>query len=154
MLVVLCIMVMTSVSAQAPSRVEVKFKELIQKYEKVKGVECMTVVKGNGLGMLKIILNKRFGKEFMKGVESIAIINYSKSSQETAIALRNELDVFKSLLEEFDGADGKSLDGNGYIRIFASAPDDDRTIPDFVIAVEEKDTKIIMHMAGKIKVEQ
>lgn len=47
----LCIMIMASGYAQEPSDVEAKFNELIQKYDKVKGVECMTVVKGNGLGI-------------------------------------------------------------------------------------------------------
>ena len=150
----LCIMIMASGYAQEPSDVETKFNELIQKYDKVKGVECMTVVKGNGLGMLKMVLNKRFGKEFLKGVTRIAFINYSKSSQETCHALRNELDVFKSLMEEFDAGDKKEHAGNDYFRGFALVSDDDKTISDFIIAVEEKETKIIMYMAGKIKVEQ
>ena len=43
---------------------------------------------------------------------------------------------------------------NDYFRGFALVSDDDKTISDFIIAVEEKETKIIMYMAGKIKVEQ
>ena len=153
-LVALCIMIMASGYSQEPLTVELKFNELIQKYENVKGVECMTLVKGRGLGMVKMMLNKEFGKDFMKGVTSIAIINYSESSQETCLALRNELDSFKFLLEEFNVGEAKAFDGNDYIRGFASASNDDKTISDFIIAAEEKDSKIIMYMAGKIKVTQ
>lgn len=154
LLAMLSFMIMASGFAQEPLTVELKFNELIQKYEKVKGVECMTLVKGRGLGMVKMMLNKQFGKDFMQGVTSIAIINYSESSQETCLALRNELDAFKSLLEEFNVGEAKAFDSNDYVRGFASASSDDKTISDFIIAVEEKDSKIIMYMAGKIKVAQ
>ena len=57
-------------------------------------------------------------------------------------------------MEEFDAGDKKEHAGNDYFRGFALVSDDDKTISDFIIAVEEKETKIIMYMAGKIKVEQ
>ena len=37
---------------------------------------------------------------------------------------------------------------------FASISKSDKTISDFVIAIEDKDSKVIMYMAGKIKVEE
>ncbi len=81
----------------------------------------------------------------MKGVTSITIINYSEASQETCLALRKELD-FANIDKEKEFAD------NDYIRSFASVSGDEKTISDFVIAVEEKDSKMIIYMAGKIKV--
>ena len=43
-------------------------KEIVKKYDDNNGVSCVTVAKGSGLEMLKMVFNKEFGKEFMKGV--------------------------------------------------------------------------------------
>jgi hypothetical protein len=148
----LCIMIMASGYAQEPSDVEAKFNELIQKYDKVKGVECMTLVKGRGLGMVKMMLNKQLGKDFMKGVRSITIIDYGDASEEISQSVRNELNIFTTLLEEFHIGNEKEFKENEYIRSFASASDDN-TISDFVIAIEDGKNKMFMYMAGDIKVE-
>lgn len=74
-LTILCMMTMIVSYAQKTSDIEVKFNELIQKYENVKGVDCVSVTKGSGLGLVKAMLNKEFGKDFMKGVTSINFIN-------------------------------------------------------------------------------
>ena len=144
---------MAACYAQGVSQVEAKVNEIVKKYEKTKGVECMNVVKGSGLGMLKTMLRGQFGKEFMKGVTGITIIDYSAASQEVCLALRKELEVFTSMLEELKAGDEKKSDGNDYVRSFASLSEGDKSMSDFVIAVEDKDTKMIMYMAGKIKVE-
>ena len=138
--------------AQNNSEVETKMNEILKKYESVKGVDYMTVTRGSGLGLIKTMLNQEFGKDFMKGVTSITIINYTDASQEVCQALRKELDVFLSLLEEFKNKDEKPTDEQEYSRSFAR-PIDENTISDFVIAMEDKETKMIIYMAGKIKVE-
>ncbi len=144
---------MAACYAQGVSQVEAKVNEIVKKYEKTQGVECMNVVKGSGLGMLKTMLRGQFGKEFMRGVTGITIIDYSDASQEVCLALREELEVFTSMLEELKAGDEKKSDGNDYVRSFASLSEGDKSMSDFVIAVEDKDTKMIMYMAGKIKVE-
>jgi hypothetical protein len=138
--------------AQSPSQAEKAARELVRKYDGSDGVECIVATKGNGLGLYKMMLNKEFGKDFMKGVTSITIIDYSSASEDVCIALRKDLDVFVSILEEFDLSDDKDYAGNEYIRCFASIMDSD-TISDFVFAMEEGSSKMLMYMAGRIIVE-
>ena len=155
--IVLCIALslttIANVYAQAPSKIENKVNALVKKYENVKGVDCTTLNKGFGLNMIKVMFNKQFGKEFMKGVTSVTIIDYSDAPQQTRMALRKELDAFSSILQEYNLGNEKEFANNDYIRSFAS-PIDDKTISDFIVAIENKDSKIIMYMAGKIKVEK
>lgn len=137
--------------AQESSKVEIKVNELVKKYENVKGVDCMSVTKGLGLSMVKMMFNKQLGKQFMKGVTGITIIEYSDASQQTCMALRKELDEFLPLLQEFELGEQKESSENDYMRSFAT-PLDNNTISDFIVALETKDSKIIMYMSGKIKV--
>ena len=127
--------------------------ELVKKYENIEGVECLSVVKGGGLELIKMMLNKELGKSFMKGVTSITIIDYSDASQETCMSLHKDLDVFLSILEEIDMSEDESLSDNDYIRSFALISESEETISDFIIAMENEDVKSIMYMAGKIKME-
>lgn len=150
-LVALSMLTMLTSYAQTSSKVETKMKQLVTKYEEVKGVDCMTVTNGFGLGLVKMMFNKQFGKEFMKGVTAITVIDYSDASQQTCQALRKELNAFTSLLEEVKLGEEKELADFDLVRCFVM-PSDDKTISDFIIAVENKDSKMIMYMAGKIKV--
>ena len=152
LLIVLYITILMNGYTQNSSEVETKMNEILKKYESVKGVDCMTVTRGSGLGLIKTMLNQEFGKNFMKGVTSITIINYTDASPEVCLALHKELDSFLSLLEEFKDKDEKPTDEQEYTRSFAR-PIDENTISDFVIAMEDKETKMIIYMAGKIKVE-
>lgn len=125
-------------------------KEIVKKYEDSTGVECMTIVKGEGLELVKMMLKKKFGKQFIKGVTSITIIDYSKAPEETCKSLRNEMDLFLSLLEEFKISDNEEFSDNNFIRCFA-ASSSPGILLHFIIAMEKGDTKTIMHMAGEIK---
>ena len=159
LLVALCMMTMVAGYAQEPSKVEAKIAEIVKKYENTKGVDSMSVVKGKGFGFgfVKIMFTAQFGKEFMKGVTCITVIDYGDASEEVCIALRKELDVFKSMLEEFEMGEKdkeKELESLSFLRSFASVSKEDKTISDFIIAAEEKDSKMIMYMAGKIKVQE
>jgi hypothetical protein len=126
--------------------------QIVSKYEGTQGVSCFTVAKGSGLEMFKMMLNKQLGKDFMKGVRSITIIDYGDASEEISQSVRNELNIFTTLLEEFHIGNEKEFKENEYIRSFASASDDN-TISDFVIAIEDGKNKMFMYMAGDIKVE-
>lgn len=150
-LVVLCMTTIEVGHAQESSKVEAKVNELVKKYENVKGVDCMTVGKGIGLSMIKMMFNKQFGKQFMKGVTRITIVDYSDASQQTSLDLRKELDAFIPLLDEIKLGKEKEFADNDYIRSFATLLEDN-TISDFIIALENKDSKIIMYMGGKIQV--
>ena len=144
---------MTPAYAQNSSKAEKTINDIVARYDGTQGVECMSVVKGSGLELIKMTLNKEFGKSFMKGVTSITIIDYSEASQETCTSLRKDLDVFLSVLQEFDLSEEESFSKNEYLRCF-SAVSDSGTLSDFVIAVEDDKTKMLMYMAGTIQVEQ
>ena len=157
--IALSIITLAVAYAQEPSKAELKVKELVKKYENVKDVECLTIGKGRGLGLVKMAFNQQFGRDFMKGVKSITIIDYTKASEEVCQALRKEIDSFGSFLKDFnalarkDNKDSKESAPKGYERGFASISEDEASISDFIFASELDGTKMIMYMAGKIKVE-
>ena len=153
LLIALVLMTFVGGYAQEPSQVEKTVDAIVKKYDDVDKVECITVTKGNGLEMFKMLFNKQFGKDFMRGVTSITVINYSDASEETCLALRKELDAFVTLLEEFNLSGEKKFADNDYVRSFASASSDAGTLSDFVVAIEKEDSKMVMYMAGEIKVE-
>ena len=141
----------TFVNSYAQSAdVETTFKKILDKHESASGVISMTATKGNGLELMKMMFNKEFGKDFMKGVRSISFIEYSDASEDTCMALRKDIDVFMSLLREIDLSGEKQFSDNKYMRCFASISDD-ISISDFVIAMEDDETKMLMYMAGTIK---
>ena len=142
---------MTSVLAQETSRVEEKVNEIVKKYENTEGVESITLTKGVGLNLLKATLNKSLGKSFMKGVTSITVIDYSNASEEICASLRKEIDGFLTILKEFDLGKEKQFSELEYLRCLAS--ENNGSISDFVLAMEQSSTKSIMYMAGEIKVE-
>ena len=152
--VVICaalLMLSGVVFAENPSKADVAMRELVKKYEDTKGVECVTVAKGSGLEVMKIALNKQMGISFMKGVTSITIISYDEASAEVAESLRKDLDVFTSLLEEFDMNKDKGKESKSYSRCFACVSEaSEGKLSDFVIAIEDTETKMVMYMAGEI----
>ena len=152
LLLALCVMSMVTAYAQEPSQVETKIKEIVKHYDPVKGVDCLTVAKGSGLGLIKVMLNQQFGKDFMKGVTSITVINYSEASQETCLALRNEIEQLATLLQDFKMGDEKEFAEYSYVKSLATIVGEN-AISDFIVAMESKDVKTIMYMSGKIKVE-
>ena len=153
LLIALVLMTFVGGYAQEPSQVEKTIDAIVKRYDDVDKVECFTVTKGNGLEMLKMLFNKQFGKDFMRGMTSITVINYSDASEETCLALRKELDAFVTLLEEFNLSGEKKFADNDYVRSFASASSDAGTLSDFVVAIEKEDSKMVMYMAGVMKIE-
>ena len=137
--------------AQVSSKVEKTVNEMVKKYENVKGVECITLVKGSGLELMKTVFNKEFGRSFMKGVTSITIIEYGDAPEQTCQQLRKELDVFTSLLQDFNLGKEKEFSDNDYVRAFAN--EKDGKLSDFIIAIEDGSSKTIMYMAGEIIVD-
>ena len=151
-LVLLCMTVMFDSYAQQSSEVEKRVNELVQKYDGIEGITSMTVVKGSGLEMIKMMLKKEFGKSFLKGVNSITFIEYSEAPQATCLALRKDMDVFLSLLQEYDLTKEKQFSDNSYIRCFASSVESG-SLSDFVVALESDNSKMFLYMSGKIVVE-
>ena len=130
-----------------------KVKEIVDNYKDVKGVEIVEVTKGNGLEFVKMMFKKQFGKEFMRGVTSITIIGYSDASEAVCSSLRKDLDIFTSVLEEFDLSGNKDFSKNEYVRCFAQRTENG-TLSDFVVAMEQDQMKMVVYMAGEIKIEK
>lgn len=151
-IVALAMLTMMSGYAQDSLQVKDKVQAMVKKYDSAKGVVCVTVEKGSGLGLVKTMFNKQFGKDFMKGVTSITIIEYSDASPETIQALRNDLDTFTSLLEEFNFNEKNKSANNDYVRCFAKISKEDGTLSDFIFALEDEESKMFMYMAGVIRV--
>ena len=137
-------------TAQQTPTAEQTFAQILKKYDGKEGITCMSVTKGSGLEMVKIMFNQEFGKAFMKGVTSISFIEYTDASPEICTALHDDLDAFISLLEEFDLSNEKEFSDNKFLRCFATACDEE-TLSDFVVAIEDEDSKMLMYMGGKIK---
>ena len=141
-------------SAQQSSEVEKIVNEVVKKYDGKQGVTCMTVAKGSGLELFKTMLKQEFGKTFIKGVTSITIIEYSDAPAETCKELHQDLDLFLSLLQEFDLSKEKDFSDNSFLRCFASESDAEAgTLSDFVAAIEDDKSKMLLYMAGQIKVD-
>ena len=114
----------------------------------------MTVAKGSGLELFKTMLKQEFGKTFIKGVTSITIIEYSDAPAETCKELHQDLDLFLSLLQEFDLSKEKDFSDNSFLRCFASESEaEEGTLSDFVAAIEDDKSKMLLYMAGQIKVD-
>ena len=131
--------------------VEKTFMKIVEKYENVEDITCLSATKGNGLELIKMMFNKEFGKDFMKGVTSISFIEYSDAPEETSAAIRKDLEAFKALLSEIDLSEAKQFSDNKFLKCFARTSDD-ASISDFVIAMEDDESKMLMYMAGTIKV--
>ena len=149
----LCITSMFNCNAQLPSDVEKIVGKVVKKYDGKPGITCFTVAKGSGLELFKTMLKKEFGKTFVKGVTAITIIEYSDAPAETCTALHKDLDLFLSLLQEFDLSKEKEFSDNSFIRCFASESEAEAgSLSDFVVALENDSSKMLIHMAGQIKV--
>ena len=138
--------------AQNAAKVKSTMEEIVKKHEAKEGISCMTVAKGSGLEMVKMMFNKEFGKDFMKGVRKMSIIEYSDASKETCMAIRKDLDTFTSLLKEFDLSGEKKFSNNSFVRCFALNADDS-SLSDFLIAMEDDEAKMVLYMAGVIKIQ-
>lgn len=152
MLTALVMLGVGTLHAAEPTTPSAVMSKIVEKYEDTDDVMCLAVGRGLTLEMLKMNLNKSLGKEFMKGVKGITIIEYSDASAQVCAALRKDLDVFTSLLEELDPDDGKGSK-NEYKRVLANMKDvESGKISDFVIAIEDEESKIIMYMEGDIDI--
>ncbi|MBR5299586.1 MAG: hypothetical protein IKU36_04950 [Bacteroidales bacterium] len=152
LLLTLFIASQTDCFAQQATDVQGTMNMIVKKHEASEGVNCLTVAKGSGLELVKMMFNKEFGKEFMKGIKSITIIEYTDASEETCMVLRKDLDTFLDLLQEFDLSQEEQFANNDFLRCFASASDTS-TISDFVIAIEDAEAKMLMYMAGNIRID-
>ena len=140
--------------AQGTTEVGKVVADMAAKYENTEGVDCMVVTKGNGLGLVKMALKAQLGKSFLKGVTAMTIIDYSKASEEVCESVKTDANIFLSMLEEIDLTKSeKKIDDSSYLRCFATV-NENRTISDFLMLMENKEMKWMIYMEGEIKVEE
>ena len=82
-------------SAEPMSSVETSVRSMVAELDDVKGVNGMVLQKGRGLGVVKAILKPKLGKEFLEGVTTIIIIEYSKASEEIATSIQNSAETIR-----------------------------------------------------------
>lgn len=145
-------MIAVNSNAQSSEGVEVAMDKIIEKYEETQDVNCISLTKGLMLEVIKKKFSGEFGKDFMKGVRKMSIIEYSDASKETCMAIRKDLDTFTSLLKEFDLSGEKKFSNNSFVRCFALNADDS-SLSDFLIAMEDEEAKMVLYMAGVIKIQ-
>lgn len=148
------LMICTCSFASGPDKVEEAVKEMVRQYENTEGVECLEIVKGEGLDLIKMMLRKEFGKQFMKGVTAIIIIEYGEASEEVCISIRKSIDAFSALLEEFKPEEDEDVFAEcDYMRCFVRASDNGN-MSDFLIAIEHEGDRTMMYMNGEIIIEE
>jgi hypothetical protein len=134
-----------SASAEQPTNIEESVKNIAKEFEKTKGVDCMILEKGLRFGLVKEVFKAKFGKEFMKDVTSLVIIDYSKASSEVAETFRKRIDSFSAVLQELKS--GKEVVEEGkYEKCYAKV--DGTNLSDMMIIVEDKESRFYLYMGG------
>lgn len=138
--------------AQQYSDVQSALDEISNKYEGSQEVTCMTVVKGKGLGLVKMGLGEMLDKELLKHVVGITIIEYTKASEETRVTLSKDLETFYALLQEVDfGEEEFAKEVNGRCFFFVPDPADSEALSYVVFAVDNDEAKMLLCMVVKEK---
>lgn len=141
-----------SLLAKPSMSVRLSVEQIIAEFKDVKGVNSMILDKGQGLGLVKVFLRPKLGKEFLEGVTSIIIIEHSKASEEVSAAFQSRLNSYATTLQEFKFNDNEFGGGEsvrGYVAI-----DETMVASDLVMIVEDKGAKLFIYMGGVLEVEK
>lgn len=147
-----CLLIGWTCFAQEPSVTEDLVRDMVGKYENVKGVESNIFVKGEGLELVKTMMKKEFGKEFMKGVTCIIIMEYSEAENDTCMSIRDDIGSFSAMLTEIDLKNGEIDKEGDYLRCFAHEISDGN-LSDFLVLIEDEESKMMMYMGGALYLE-
>ena len=141
-----------SLLAKPSMSVRSSVEQIIAEFKDVKGVNSMILDKGQGLGLVKVFLRPKLGKEFLEGVTSIIIIEHSKASEEVSATFQSRLNSYATTLQEFKFNDNEFGGGEsvrGYVVI-----DETMVASDLVMIVEDKGAKLFIYMGGVLEVEK
>lgn len=152
-----CAIVVISFSAiaqTANSSVRSSMQSMAERLDEKDGVECMVCVKGNGLEMMKLMMRKEMGKDFIKGVDMIVIINYSEAPSAKVTEIRNEIEnIAKIELTQQELPD--DIKEGKYMRTYFREGDDGKSIHDMIIIAEDESekesSKIVMYFGGVMR---
>jgi hypothetical protein len=133
-------------AAQPTSTGRELMRSMVEQYSQTSGVDGMVCTKGNGLEMVKLALRKQFGKEFIKGVEEIVIIDYSKADKQVAEAIRTRSESLSASYEQKELP--KEIVQDSYMRNFFKLNDSKEIITDMVVLVESAKNRIVIYFGG------
>ena len=136
--------------AQEQAKVEEAMKAIVEKYDNVEDFDCITVVKGEGLELIKAPFNKQFGKKFMKGVTSMSIIVYTDASKESCEAFYKDLAPVFSMMKEFE-TKGANISGDFKNAKFYAIEEGEKVLSDCIFHLEGDDAMTLLYMAGKLE---
>ena len=148
MLLVMMLTLWLGVAAQPTSTGRELMTSMVEKYGEDKGVNGMVCTKGNGLEMIKLVLRKEFGKDFIKGVDMIIIIDYSKAEQQVAEVIRTQTESLSASYEQKELPE-EMTKGN-YMRNFFKLNDSKEVITDMVVLVESAENKTVIYFGGEM----
>lgn len=123
---------------------------LISKYEKIEGFDAFVIVKGQGLGLFKSALKKEFGREFLKKVDNITMIDYSPVSQSVVDSLHKDYDGLVAVMDQLNPDSLKTNDADYFRIFFKEADDESGNLTDFITISESKEGKMFFYMGGII----
>lgn len=148
-LLLACLLIGWSSLAGSQPQVDDSIARLAEKYENVKGVETNIFKKGLGLELIKSMLKKEFGKDFMKGVTSIVMIEYTEADSGTCMSIRKDIEAFSTILQEIDLKELGESEPDSFAKCYI-VPDGTDTPSGFLVISEDDETKMAMYMGGKI----
>lgn len=148
MLLLMMLTLWLGAAAQPTSTGRELMTSMVEKYGEDKGVNGMVCTKGNGLEMIKLVLRKEFGKDFIKGVDMIIIIDYSKAEQQVAEVIRTQTESLSASYEQKELPE-EMTKGN-YMRNFFKLNDSKEVITDMVVLVESAENKTVIYFGGEM----
>lgn len=155
--ILICVIIVTSFSAMAQtanSSVRNSMQAMAERLDEKDGVECLVCVKGSGLELVKLMMRKEMGKDFVKGVDMIVIINYSEAPSAKVTEIRNEIEsIAKIELTQQELPD--DVKEGKYMRTYFRKGDDGKSIHDMIIIAEDDSEKessnIVMYFGGVMR---
>lgn len=147
-MLLLMLAIWVGAAAQPASTGRELMTSMVEQYSQTEGVEGVVCTKGNGLEMIKLMLRKQFGKEFIKGVEEIVIIDYSKAEQQVAEVIRTQTESLSASYEQKELPE-EMTKGN-YMRNFFKLNDSKQIITDMVVLVESAENKTVIYFGGEM----
>lgn len=134
--------------AQDQSSVNQTVIELINKYQSSEGINSINLAKGEGLGIAKLAMRKHFGVKFLRGIEQIAIIEYSSAPSDVADDLNSEIATRFAKMplqqEKTDPEKGQT------VRMMANNDGADDKISDMIFVIESEKNRCLVYLHGAI----
>lgn len=143
----------TAAMAQSGQGTEIRkqMQSIANKYEQKSGFDIMTAVKGEGLELIKVMMRKEFGKDFIKGVNIIIMADYAEASKSDSALFRSEVMRLKRYCENIDIPEELLKEENGVTDFMVKVDSSGEYMTDFIIIHEAGNERSMVYFGGKIK---